>query len=191
MKKSIISTILIVLGILLIGFPTLENIYREKELDLLEVKWEESNNSTRKNTSGEAPQLSYKDRVVEGNLTIEKINLNMPILKGATEENLKISVASIYGENTIDGEGNYSIAGHRSRKYGKNFNRLNELSEGDIIKVTSQSKEYKYKVYNKLYVDPSNTEVLNTTKNKELTLITCDPVINPYRRLIIKAKLLS
>ncbi len=57
-------------------------------------------------------------------------------------------------ENTgVLGEtGNYAIAGHRNHTYGKNFNRLEELEQGDIIYASDNENQYKYTVVDKLYV---------------------------------------
>jgi sortase A len=125
--------------------------------------------------------------LIEGMIKIEKINLNLPILEGATEENMKLSVASIYGTGKAGQIGNYSIAGHRSRTYGRNFNRLEEVEIGDRIEIDNGGAKYTYTVKEKLYVNPDDVWVLNSNaKDREITLITCHPMINPTQRLIIK-----
>jgi sortase A len=124
---------------------------------------------------------------IEGMIKIEKINLNLPILEGATEENMKLSVASIYGTGKAGQIGNYSIAGHRSRTYGRNFNRLDEVEIGDRIEIDNGGAQYTYIVKEKLYVSPDDVWVLNSNvKDREITLITCHPMVNPTQRLIIK-----
>jgi len=132
-------------------------------------------------------------RNVEGMLKIEKIDLNQPILKGAVEENLKISVASIEHTGEAGEFGNYAIAGHRSHTYGRNFNRLEEVEVGDVVEVDKGEKKYKYTIVEKLFVKPEETWVLNSNKRiKEITLVTCHPMIaNPTHRLIIKGRILD
>jgi sortase A len=126
---------------------------------------------------------------MDGILTIDKINLRLPILKGATTSNLKLSVASIIGTGKIGQPGNYCIAGHRSYAYGKNFNRLDELKPGDIIQITAADNQYQYTVTEKLYVKPTDVWVLSGNgTDKEISLITCDPMINPTQRLVVRAK---
>ena len=125
---------------------------------------------------------------VEGIIYIEKIDLELPILTGATKENMKISVASIEGKPGQPG--NYSIAGHRSHTYGRNFNRLDEVEKGDTIIIDDGIEKYKYKITEKIYVKPDEVWVLKgNDTDKEITLVTCHPMINPTHRLIVKGEL--
>ncbi|MZQ83432.1 sortase, partial [Paenibacillus sp. 5J-6] len=136
-----------------------------------------------------APKPTPLPKNVEGVLRIDKINLKLPILTDATVKNLKVSVASIVNTGKPGEVGNYAIAGHRNLTYGKNFNRLDEVDLGDIIQVETGSKQFKYIVEDKQYVLPTDISVLKSNgKEKEITLITCDPMDNPTHRLIIKGK---
>ncbi len=128
---------------------------------------------------------------VEGTLYIEKIDFKMPVLSGATKEHLDISVASIENTGKPWEGGNYAIAGHRSRTYGRHFNRLNELEVGDrIILEDRKNVKYIYEVFDKYIVDEKEISVLEDKGISEITLITCDPINqkNPPTRLIIKGK---
>ncbi|WFA08016.1 class D sortase [Tissierella sp. Yu-01] len=134
----------------------------------------------------------YIKNNMDGILEIEKINLKLPILRGATEKNMLISVASINNTGTLGEIGNYAIAGHRNRTYGRNFNRLDEVEGGDIIYIRDGENNYKYTVVEKLYVLPEEVWVLNgNNMDKEITLITCHPRINPTHRLIVKGKIIE
>ncbi len=136
--------------------------------------------------------IQNMDGTIEGILIIDKIDLKLPILTEATPQNLKVSVSSIKGTGNPGAIGNYAIAGHRSKAYGKNFNRLDELSEEDVILVTTHEKEYVYKITEKLHVQPDEVWVLEGDgKSKEITLVTCDPVNDPYQRLIVKGILID
>lgn len=134
----------------------------------------------------------YIKNNMDGILEIEKINLKLPILRGATEENMLISVASLNNTGPLGKIGNYAIAGHRNRTYGRNFNRLDEVQDGDIIYIRDGENNYKYAVVEKLYVLPEEVWVLNGNNiDKEITLITCHPRINPTHRLIVKGKIIE
>ncbi|WP_274648562.1 class D sortase [Paenibacillus humicola] len=128
----------------------------------------------------------------EGVLTIDKINLKLPILTGATKAHMLVSVASIAHTGKPGEVGNYAIAGHRNLTYGKNFNRLDEMKVGDLIKVDTGTKQFIYKVDQKLYVKPTDVWVLEGNgKDREITLVTCHPMGHPTHRLIVKGKLVE
>lgn len=131
---------------------------------------------------------------VEAIMSIDRINLLLPVIKGATEQHLNISVSSLDNTGKPWTEGNYAIAGHRSRQFGMMFNRLDELEVGDIIVVTALDKtKYTYRVVSDLLVHESEVWVLENRGIQELTLITCDPIgaKNPDTRLVIIAELIQ
>lgn len=133
-----------------------------------------------------------KPKNMEGVLSIDKIDLKLPILTGATMDNMKVAVASIANTGKAGAIGNYAIAGHRNLTYGKNFNRLDEVAPGDEIEVETGSQKFVYRVEEKLYVLPTDVWVLQSTEsNREITLITCDPMVDPTHRLIVKGKLVE
>ncbi|NQX64096.1 class D sortase [Paenibacillus qinlingensis] len=133
-----------------------------------------------------------KPKNMEGVLSIDKIDLKLPILTGATMDNMKIAVASIANTGKVGAIGNYAIAGHRNLTYGKNFNRLDEVVPGDVIEVDTGSRKYVYSVEEKLVVLPTDVWVLQSNgSNREITLITCDPMVDPTHRLIVKGKLVE
>jgi sortase A len=153
---------------------------------------ERDNKAIEKEKREKEEKEKYINENMEGLLIIKSINLQLPILKGATEKNMQISVASL--EHTVQpGEiGNYAIAGHRNRTYGRNFNRLDEVEKGDLIEINDGKNSYNYIVVEKLYVYPDETWVLNSDNDKsEITLITCHPVVDPTHRLIIKGEIVE
>ncbi|MFE5322739.1 class D sortase [Paenibacillus sp. NPDC056579] len=133
-----------------------------------------------------------RNKKLEGVLSIDKIKLKLPIITDATTANLKLSVASIAGTGQPGAVGNYAIAGHRSLTYGKNFNRLDEVEQGDFIEVDTGQHQYRYEVYEKLYVLPEDVWVLKGNgKDRDITLITCHPIDTGTHRIIVKARLVE
>lgn len=127
---------------------------------------------------------------VIGIISIDAIDLKLPILEGATKKNMKHAAAHMSETTALGQVGNAAIAAHRAHTEGRLFNRLDEVSMGDEILVQNEKEKYKYKVYNIVIVEPTDLSVLD--KNDEdaiITLITCDPMINPTHRLIVQAKL--
>ncbi|MFF2909588.1 class D sortase [Paenibacillus sp. NPDC057934] len=142
----------------------------------------------------EAPAQAEPELEVGGKVTalieIDKIGLKLPVLEGATKTNMKHAAAHMKETTPIGEIGNAAIAAHRARTTGRLFNRLNEVAIGDTITVKTNAEEFDYEVYDISVVDPTDVSVLNgNNKDKILTLITCEPLVNPTHRLIVHAKL--
>lgn len=132
------------------------------------------------------------DPNAEGILMIDKIDFTQPILYGATVKNLNTTVASVENTGKAGEIGNYAVAGHRNRTYGRNFNRLDEIEQGDKIQVNNGKELFEYTVTEKLYVKPEEVWVLEPNgKDREITLITCHPMVNPTHRIIVKGKIIE
>lgn len=135
------------------------------------------------------PELQVGGKVI-GIIEIDKIAVKLPILEGATKANMKHAAAHMTETAPIGEIGNAAIAAHRSRTAGRLFNRLDEVEIGDNITVKTGEQDFKYEVYDISIVEPTDVSVLNgNQRDKILTLITCDPLVNPTHRLIIHAKL--
>lgn len=134
------------------------------------------------------PQKESSEPKILGVLKISSINLTLPILDGASLQNMKIGAGRIKGTGNIGQVGNVALAAHRSHTHGRFFNRLDELQTGDTITITTFPSTYEYTIYEKLVVKPNDVSVLSSNKReKRLTLITCHPLYNPTGRLVIRA----
>lgn len=126
--------------------------------------------------------------VVLGTMDIPKIDSSLPILEGTGKSQLRVGVGYMEGTSAIGEAGNAAFAAHRSHTYGRMFNRLDELENGDTITITLGDATYTYQVYEKLVVEPDDVSVLKSSKDKKvITLITCTPLITATHRLIIHA----
>jgi sortase A len=127
---------------------------------------------------------------IVGIIEISTINLKLPILKGTSEKVLDVGAGYLEGTVYPGHEGNSAIAAHRSRTFGKMFNRLAEIHSGDEIVIETKEGLFRYVVYDKFIVKPTDLSVLKNSENEKIiTLITCHPLKNPTHRLIIKARL--
>lgn len=152
--------------------------------DAADIVWEEDIN----------PDMDVKSLAanMDGILTIKKINYKAPILKKYSISNLNVSVCSVIQENHMGQPGNYVLAGHYSQIYGRHFNRLSELSVGDIIVVENKSGQYVYLINDIFTVMPWDVSVMNNDGWKKIiTLITCDYTTSPTGRLIVRGELVS
>lgn len=121
---------------------------------------------------------------VVGYISIPNVDLSLPILRGATSENLNISATTVL-ENQIMGEGNYPIAGHRTVHADTLFSPLASVKENDEIYLTNKEYIYKYKVSSIEIVTPESIEVLDQTEEYVVvTLITCYGKKSEFRRIV-------
>lgn len=120
-------------------------------------------------------------------LKISKINLEEAVKEGSTKGVLSSALGHV--ENTaLPGEdGNCCIAGHRNYVFGKYFNRLDEVTVGDVIELKTKDSLYIYEVVSTEVVEPEEVSVLDYAEGKNLTLITCTPFMVGTHRLIVRA----
>jgi sortase A len=120
-------------------------------------------------------------------LTIEKLNIQVPVYNGADEFNLNRGVARIKGTAVVDGPGNLGIAGHRDGF----FRALKDIAIGDNIELRTTQGQVNYSVASIKIVDPADVSVLAPTTNSTMTLVTCYPfyyVGHAPKRYIVKAE---
>lgn len=81
------------------------------------------------------------------------------------------------------------MKGNSSRYYvfGKYFNRLGEVTPGDVIELETKDNIYEYEVVSIEVVEPEDVSVLDYAEGKNLTLITCTPFMVGTHRLIVHA----
>ena len=151
----------------------------EKENDNIENKVsnkfeykEEGENSNRTN--------------IIGILEIKSIGLKAPIVDG--EENLDYVVAKYRNSANFGQVGNVILAGHNNMK-GSIFKNLYKVKIGDIIEIKTDNNIYKYKLTERVIVNPSDSSLLTQDiSKKEITLITC--INRAKERLILKGKII-
>ena len=155
------------------------------------------------------PELTMEVAPPDDRIIISRINRNVPVVRISTETLLRKDWAAL--ENQIQGalqhgvvhypgtaypgdDGNVVITGHSSYfpwdpgRFKDVFALLHQVSVGDEVVVYQDQKKYKYVVYEKKVVSPSQVEVLTQDGDDRLTLITCTPVGTDLNRLIVLAK---
>jgi len=212
MKK--ISIVLIVIGVLVALYPLANYLYggfgqarlmRQVEEDSAQeasIEAEEGVAEDYENLQGIFDTYEDSDEEIEeevelrtqegesgellGTLKIPRIDAEMPVVLGASQDNLRVAAALMEGTTPIGEIGNAAIAAHRSHTYGRFFNRLNEMELGDEIIVTTSDDTFVYTVYEIKVVEPDDLSVLNRNrKDRVVTLITCDPIYEATHRLIV------
>lgn len=189
MKRKIISIALILIGLSIVGAALFMRFSAERKQNAMINDFENTIENIDKNSGNPNQKPPSEDIKAIGIMKIPKIDLKVAIGEGVGNEILKYAVGHFTGTAMPGQKGNFCVAGHRSYTYSEYFNRLDEVVIGDSIIVKTQKGEFTYKVYEKKVVEPTETSVLNPTKDATLTLVTCTPIRVATHRLIIKAKL--
>ena len=163
---------MLILGAIFICFPFFYYQKQAADMRLLEEALQLVEN-------GKLDEIDEKFLPVDSEELIEAITLSIPaiqleeaVLSKATKENLSVALAQIKGHQE-PGQGNYTIAGHRSLVYGRHFNRLPEIRVGDAVYLKASQKVFEYIVTSKETIEENDVDVLADTDKIEITLITC------------------
>ncbi len=123
-----------------------------------------------------------------GYVEIPKINVNLPIYHGTSEEVLQKGVGHLLGSSLpIGGEGFHSVLTSHSGLAGKRlFSDLEQLALGDrfFLHVLGETLAYEVTEINRVL--PHETELLTAVAGEDLcTLVTCTPYgVNTHRLLV-------
>ncbi|ARC71008.1 class A sortase [Bacillus sp. FSL K6-1109] len=204
MYKKMIVAVLVISGILFVLSPFIKesiiiNLNKNKNFDLT-AEQAEQNNAQKASFDFEAIQppsiletikasLDRESKAVIGRITISSVNLKLPILKGTTNQNLLYGATTMRPDQKM-GEGNYPLAGHHMKRESLLFGPLLNIEKGDTVKITDFKKDYIYAVTSKQFISEMDTDVIQETKEKEITLMTCDKAVRTEGRLAVKGKLI-
>lgn len=180
--KRIIGKLLIIVGILTIGSVLYINHKTSQINQAFVTEYKENT----KNLEGRKDE--YQIGEVVGVLNIPKIDLEVAIKRGVTNEILKDAVGHFENTPMPYENGNFSIAGHSAYTSNKFFSKLDKVEIGDEIIVLCENQTYKYIANSIEVVTPDKVEVVDSTdKNKkEITLVTCTPKYIGSHRLVVK-----
>ncbi|HWQ05078.1 MAG TPA: sortase [Longilinea sp.] len=122
-------------------------------------------------------------------IQIAAINVDAPVVLGDGVEQLKKGV----GQNLINPinpgqKGNLVLSAHNDI-YGQIFRDLDQLKAGDEIIVYTNQRSYVYTVRETLIVKPSQVEVMDSTRDAVVTLISCYPYMVDKQRIVVIADL--
>jgi sortase A len=104
-------------------------------------------------------------------LTIDKLDIAVPVYNGTDDFNLNRGVGRVKGTAWIDTDGNLGIAGHRDGF----FRPLKDIQKGDTIDLQTARGTVTYEVSSITIVDPDDVSVLAPTQERTITLVTCYP----------------
>ena len=147
-----------------------------------------------RDAAGEAEDTgtSYVDLVDVGEslgyITIPKIDVNLPISEGTSDDVQHRGVGHLEGSSyPLGGESTHSVlTGHRGLPEAVLFTDLDKLEEGDCFYLHILDETLAYQVDQIKVVEPEHTEDLDITAGQDYcTLVTCTPyAINTHRMLV-------
>lgn len=208
-KRSKLLTIFGVLfilgGLILIAYPFIEIGLDKRDISKNINEWDKQreeaikNDKDNVNTSKEDTKNSNKKKYpivkvngkdIIGKLIVTKTGEQIPILMGATEENLR-GGATLYDNGIYPGDkGTAIILGHRETTFGF----LEKIKDSDIVEVQSLNNIYKFKVKKTYITKPEDESILAQEEGPSMTLVTCYPFryVGPAPdRFIVKLDLIE
>lgn len=193
MKKKwagVLSTVLIVAGVVMILSPFLQEIFVTETVKATTRTFEHINHRQIKENLAKETEFEYEDiedlsmltsfesyvsdlsENVVGKVIIPSLNIDLPILRGVTNRNLNAGATTMRADQEM-GKGNYPLAGHIMKNKSLLFGALMDIQDGAVVYITDKETVYEYVV--------KKTEVVPDTA---LYMIE-DNEINKYDRPIV------
>jgi sortase A len=187
---SVLFVVLLVSGVAMFAYPVGTDLYSRWRQDKLNHQF-----------GSEQLVKGYQNHDIAigsplTRLQIPKLHLDVLVVEGTSEAALRAGAGHYVG-TPLPGElGNVAIAGHRTT-FGRPFNHLDEMRQGDEVILETPFKRYHYAVVpafdghpNPWPVSPKDTSVVADTPGQFfLTLTTCHPKGSARQRLILRLEL--
>ena len=186
--RRAVSGLAVALALMAVGiftYPFWTDLYQER----LQVRLERQLASPTLERDYRAGRIETGDSLTR--LKIPALGVDVVVVEGTSTSALRAG-AGHYPRTPLPCEdGNVAIAGHRTT-YGRPFNRLDELREGDIFILETPVGKCTYRMKGSPFVvKPSDTHVVAPTEISQLTLTTCHPKGSARERLIVQADRIS
>jgi sortase A len=185
-SKLRLSSILIVTGLLLLGYVSVQYgtmLYQQRKL---RQTWAEQQ---RRTMSPEQASMAVADDGLT-RLSIPKLDFSAVVVEGIGRKELLLGPGHMSNTALPGAPGNSVITAHRDTF----FRRIVDLAKGDRVVVERGGRSYTYEVAYKKIVKPTDLSVTEPSGDVRLTLVTCYPIyfIGPApERLVVVAKLVG
>jgi sortase A len=121
-------------------------------------------------------------------IQIPAIGVDAPIVQGDGWEQLKKGVGQNIGSVNPGQVGNLVLSGHND-VFGEVFRNLDKLKTGDQIIVFTNQRSFTYTVQSSEVVEPTHVEVMASTRDSAVTLISCYPYLVDNQRIAVRGYL--
>jgi sortase A len=123
-----------------------------------------------------------------GRIKIDRIGLNIVVVQGTDTASLEKGPGH-YRNTPIPGQpGTVAIAGHRTT-YLAPFRHIDDIEDGDEIRIEMPYAAFTYTVEKHEVVDPSDVGIIKPVGYDRLVLTACHPPYSAAHRYAIFAKL--
>ena len=138
-------------------------------------------------TAVDLTEYGVEDGII-GYLSIEKMNVVLPILLGASEQNmLKGAVHMTQTSYPIGGENtNCVLAAHRGYNKQDMFRNIHRLKIGDEVVLDNLWETLYYRVVEIQIVEPTEVDKVLIREGRDLlTLLSCNPLGQHTERILV------
>lgn len=143
---------------------------------------------TPESVEGYAENLDVTGTGIMGYITIDKIDVMLPIYHGTSNEVLNVAVGHLEGSSLPVGGYNTHcvLSAHRGLPSAKLFTNLDKLEVGDTFTINVLNRLLTYEVSLIQIVEPDEVDSLFIQEGRDIcTLVTCTPYgINTHRLLV-------
>lgn len=193
--KKFLSLLLIMTGILVFFIPSISNYIIKYNLNknmgiIDELSYEDiQENQSR---AGVFDFASIRDismttimennnkfdpKALMGYISIDDLNIHLPILKGVNDANLLAGIATMVEDQEM-GKGNYPLAGHYSSGRDVLFGPLLDIQVDSMVRITDKDTIYEYRIYETRIVADTDLYIIEDTMADErgrpiISLMTC------------------
>jgi sortase A len=123
-------------------------------------------------------------------IQIPAIGVDAPIVQGDGWEQLKKGVGQHIGSANPGEKGNVVLSAHNDI-FGEIFRDLDQLDPGDEITIYTNQRAYTYVVSESEIVEPTQVELMESTSQPTLTLVSCYPYLVDDKRIAITSRLVA
>jgi sortase A len=106
-----------------------------------------------------------------GKISIPRLGLSAIVAEGVDDATLRRAVGHFPQSSTPEKEGTVALAGHRDTF----FRSLAHIRLHDQINLETPNGVYRYQVIRTEVVTPDHTELVRSSSQSDLTLVTCYP----------------
>ncbi|HEM4137378.1 TPA: class C sortase [Streptococcus suis] len=165
----------------------LANIYNESLVGGTQLDVSDPFIALQKEARDEYARMLEVEEMI-GSISIPKIDVELPIYAGTSEDILQRGAGHLEGSSLpVGGKSTRAvITAHRGLPQARLFTELDKLKKNDVFYITNIKETLAYKVESIQVIEPDEVSALSIQEGRDLvTLLTCTPyMINSHRLLV-------